>query len=170
MGPAGDGLGPSEDLPGKGRVNSQVTTTQREVKEGLTLEQENSPNSHPTPSSDPETAHHGDRVALSGKETKFLPHLSLWPCGCLSEMSLPQSPQNSDPEATFPGAPQTLKMKRPKLLSVINHDLTLSLKCAEGKFRGGLPHPEGRKSPAQDMLISQRSPPKSRGYNSTLIW
>ena len=102
MGPAGDGLGPSEDLPGKGRVNSQVTITQREVMEGLTLEQENSPNSHPTPSSDPETAHHGDRVALSGKETKFLLHLSLWPCGCLSEMSLPESPQNPDPEATFP--------------------------------------------------------------------
>lgn len=49
MGLARDGLGPSEDLPGKGRVSSQVTTTQREVMEGLTLEQENSPNSHPTP-------------------------------------------------------------------------------------------------------------------------
>lgn len=48
MGLAGDGLGPSEDLPGQGRVSSQVTTSQREVMEGLTLEQENSPNSHPT--------------------------------------------------------------------------------------------------------------------------
>ena len=60
-----------------------------------------------------------------------------------------------------------MKMKRPKPLSVISHDLRLSLKCTEGKFRDGLPQPEGRKSPGQDMLISQRSPPKSRGYNST---
>ena len=59
-----------------------------------------------------------------------------------------------------------MKMKRPKLLSVISHDLRLSLKCTEGKFRDDLPQPEGRKSPAQDMLISQRSP-KSRGCNST---
>ena len=42
-----------------------------------------------------------------------------------------------------------MKMKRPKLLSVISHDLRLSLKCTEGKFRDGLPQPEGRKSPAR---------------------
>lgn len=42
--------GPSEDLPGKGRGKlPSHSLPQREVMEGLTLEQENSPNSHPTP-------------------------------------------------------------------------------------------------------------------------